>query len=210
VNDESDRPIIMLPPERETASPSARAAGGPEKRMSKAETLSVFLEDPCLERIGEAASGSTTGGGFNQGCRWVCESGNNPRNLEPRRREPVEALVHELVQVRGDRQRLAGGQPAAPSLDRARELECEERISAGRLPDPQERRPGENRADPRSQQFVQGAEAERAELLFPADKVPSADCHVPLHGVYDGGGRLPATATLWPCAGTTSPRSAAR
>ena len=72
--------------------------------------------------------------------------------------------MNELVQIRGNRQLLAGTHPAASSLKRARELEGEERIPARRLPDAQERRSGKDNADARSQQLVERADAERAEL----------------------------------------------
>ena len=78
--------------------------------------------------------------------------------------EAIDALVHELFQIRGDWQLLARIHPAAPSLQRARELEGEERISRRRLPDAQERRSGKDGAEARSQQLVQRADAERAEL----------------------------------------------
>ena len=53
---------------------------------------------------------------------------------------------------------------AAAALESARELEREERVAARGLPDPQQRRPRQRRVQPRPQQLVQRADAERPEL----------------------------------------------
>jgi hypothetical protein len=48
--------------------------------------------------------------------RRVGECRDDPRYLEPRKAKPIEALMNELVQVRGDRQLLAGVEVAAAPL----------------------------------------------------------------------------------------------
>ena len=78
--------------------------------------------------------------------------------------EPIEALVNELFESRGNRQLRAWIDPAAPSLKGARELESEEGIPARRFPDAQERRSGKDGADAGSQQLVECANTEGAEL----------------------------------------------
>src|SRR6266850_7027932 len=132
--------------------------------MGEAETIPIDLQDSRLERGGQSGLCPVAGGRLDKAQRRVGERGNDPRNLEPASPEAVEALVNELFQIRGNRQLLTRVQPAPPSLNRARELEGEEWISARRFPDAQERRSGKDGADARSQQLAERADAERAEL----------------------------------------------
>ena len=132
--------------------------------MREAEPLPVDLEDSGLERFGQSGLCPATGGRLDEAHRRVGERGNDSRQLEPGSPEAIDALVNELVQIRGNRQLLARTHPAASSLKRARELEGEERISARRFPDAQQRRSGKNNANASSQQLVKRADAERAEL----------------------------------------------
>ena len=154
-------PSVNRPPLRRCgARPDRRA----EQRVREAEPLPVDLQDPGVDRAAKAGLGPSAGGRLDRVRHRVGERGNNPRDLERRSPQEIDALVNELFQVRGNREHLAGAHPVASSPKRGRELQSEERISRRRFPDAQESRSWKDSADARSQQFVQCAHAERAEL----------------------------------------------
>jgi hypothetical protein len=131
--------------------------------MGKAEPIALHLEDPCFECAGEPGLRLDTYGLFDEANGRRGEGSDDARDLDLSGSESIDALVHELVEVGGDRQLFARLQPPASSHECAREFECEERVAAGRLPDPQQRRTRKC-SDPRPQQFVERAKAERSEL----------------------------------------------
>ena len=70
------------------------------------------------------------GGRLDEAHRRVGERGNDPRHLEPGSPEAINALVNELLQIAGIGSSSPGFDPAASALERARELQGEERIPA--------------------------------------------------------------------------------
>ena len=60
-------------------------------------------------------SAAAAGGRLDEAHRRVGERGHDPRRLEPGSPEEIDALVDELVQVRGKWQLLAGSERAASS-----------------------------------------------------------------------------------------------
>ena len=118
--------------------PSARRrlAGGDgrsEQRVGESHALPVQLEDPRVECLGEAEVGGLTERRFDELGRRLGNRCHHPRHLEGIRTEAVEALAQELLQVRGDRQRVAGRGRPASSLERGCELEREEGVAAARF-----------------------------------------------------------------------------
>src|SRR6476659_2580806 len=112
--------------------------------MGEADARPVELEDPRVERARQSSLGRSPRSRFDDLHRRASERRDHARNLESRRSEPIEALVHERLEIRRHRQLGAWVDRAASPLERARELEGEEWIAAGRLPDAQERRPWKN------------------------------------------------------------------
>ena len=72
--------------------------------------------------------------------------------------------MHELVEVGGDRQLLAECERSASPPQRAGKLEREERVAAGRLPDPDQGRAREGRIEARAQQPQNRADAQTGDL----------------------------------------------
>jgi hypothetical protein len=132
--------------------------------VREAEPLAVDLEDSSFYRVAHSSLCPAAGGGLDQAYRRVGERGNDPRHLEPGSPQSIETFVQELFQIRGNRQLLARTHPAASSPKRAGKLEGEERISRRCFPDAQECWSGEDNNAARSQQLVERADAERAEL----------------------------------------------
>ena len=166
-------PRVERPPLRRCgARPDRRA----EQGVREAETLPVDLEDSGLDRLAQSGLCPAAGGRLDEAHRRVGERGNDPRHLEPGSPEAIDTLVNELFQIRGNWQLLARTHPAASSLKRTRELEGEERIPARCFPDAQESRSGKDSADARSQQLVQRADAERAELDASGAAPPARPC----------------------------------
>jgi len=122
--------------------------------MGEAKAISIDLQDSRLERGGESSLCPTACGHLDKGHGRVGERCNYLRNLERISSKATEALVNEPFKSGGNRQLLAGTQPAAACLKRARELDGEERISARHFPDAQEGWPWEDRADARSQHLA--------------------------------------------------------
>ena len=154
-------PRVKRPPLRRCgARPDRRTEKGCVKRSRSPSTSRI----PASIASPSPVSARSAGGRLDEAHRRVGERGNEPRHLEPGSPEAVDALVNELFEIRRNRQLLARTHPAASSLKRARELEGEERIPARRFPDAQERRSGKDSAGASSQQLVERADAERAEL----------------------------------------------
>jgi hypothetical protein len=166
--------------------PDRRAQQG----VREAEPFPVDLEDSGLERVAQSRLCPAARGRLGQAHRRVRERRNDSRDLDPGSAEAIEALVNELLQVRGKGQLLARTYPTAASPERARELEGEERISARRFPDTQERRSGNGSAGARSQQLVQRTDAERAQLDGPEpslqDTATEPEGHLVARGQDDG------------------------
>ena len=133
--------------------------------MGEAEPLPVDLEDPGLDRVGQSGLGAAAGGRLDEAHRRVGERGDDPRHLEPAGPRPIDALVHELFQVRGKRQLLARTPPVPPRRCSAL---ASSRAKNGFPADVSQMRMsvGRGRTAPSacSQQLVQRADAERAEL----------------------------------------------
>jgi hypothetical protein len=129
--------------------------------MGEAKAISIDLQYSCLERGRESSLYPTACGRLDKGHGRVGERCNYLRNLERISPKATEALVNEPFKSGGNRQLLAGIQPAA-ALKRARELDGEERISARHFPDAQEGWPWEDSPDVRSQHLAQRADAEWA------------------------------------------------
>ncbi len=107
----------------------ARGDRGAEQRVGESQALAVQLEDRALERLGEP--GVRDAEQPPRRGRWSARRPPPRRcsHLEGRGAEAVEALAEQLVEGRRDRQRVAGRRRAAASLQRAGELEREERVS---------------------------------------------------------------------------------
>jgi hypothetical protein len=129
--------------------------------MGKAKAISIDLQDSRLERGGESSLCPTACCRLDKAHGRVGERCNYLRKFERISSKATQALVNEPFKSGGNRQLLAGIQPAA-ALKRARELDGEERISARHFPDAQEGWPWEDRADARSQHLAQRADAEWA------------------------------------------------
>ena len=108
---------------------AARHHSGTQERMREAETLILDLENPRLEGLGQSGLRAPADHHVDKACRRVGEQGDDARNLDPGSPEPIEALLNQVCEIRGDRQLRARIQPtAASSLKRPDELEREERI----------------------------------------------------------------------------------
>ena len=114
--------------------------------MRKAEALTVDLEDSGVNRIAQSDFCPAANGRLDEAHRRIGERGNDPCHLESRRPETIDALVNELVPICGNRQLVPRIYSAAPPLDRARELDREERVPARRFPNAEERRPRPRRS----------------------------------------------------------------
>ncbi len=150
--------------ERCTAGAAREATPDRSSGWREAKTVSVDFEDPRVERPRQSTFGPTAGGRLDQTDRRTGERSNDPRDLEPCRAETIKALVHEIFEIRRDRQLRTRVDSAAASLECTCELEGEEGIATRRLPDAQKRRSGKGCLDARAQQLVQRANAERREL----------------------------------------------
>ena len=84
------------------------------------------------------------------------------QHLARRPRQPAQPLRDQLAHVVGNRKRLAGRRHAV-AQQRGGELEREERVAGGRAVNREQRGAAEGRAQPRLDQLVQGAGAERAD-----------------------------------------------
>ena len=74
-----------------------------QQRMGEAQPVSVELENPSGKQLCQPCVEATTECRFHERGGWVGERGDHLRDLERRRAEAVEPLVHELVEVGGDR-----------------------------------------------------------------------------------------------------------
>ena len=79
-------------------------------------------------------------------------------------RQRVDPVAHELLKLVGNGQRLARCRDRSEPLERAAQLEREERIAGGHVVDPPQRRAGEAELDPGSKEAVHRAEAERLDV----------------------------------------------
>ena len=104
--------------------------------MSESHPVDVKLEDPRVERFGEPWIAPRPERGFQERDGRVGQRGDGARDLERRRAEAVDARVQKLVEVRGNRELLAGRERSASALERVCELEREEGVAARGLPEP--------------------------------------------------------------------------
>lgn len=145
-----------------------RAAGravdrGGEERMREANPVALHNQDSGRLRLVERVRRDTHGvhGRPRQG-------GSHERSLARGGRERVQTTGDEVVERRGDRKRPAAIMHVS---ERAADLQREERVAAGGLRDPDERGPGRRRTEVRSEQVVQRAKRQRADL-GPEDRIP--------------------------------------
>jgi hypothetical protein len=134
-----------------------------EQRMGKADTVAVELEHPRTDRVPEAAR-VASGRGVDETRVRLGERGDDPADLLGLAGEELEPLVDERLQRVRDRQGITGLDRTPPPLEGAGQLQGEKRVPAGRLPNPQQHRPWEGGVEPASEELVECAHAERAEL----------------------------------------------
>ena len=99
--------------------------------------------------------------------RGLGERGRDEESVACALREGRESVRDERAQLGGYRKRVSRSERSAQLSQRAREFHREEGIAAGRLDDAAEDRPGESDADPREDDLVDRAEAERSDLYAP-------------------------------------------
>ena len=132
--------------------------------MRESETLTVELEDPRVERLGEPGVEPSSECRLHESDGRVGERCDGARDFERRGSEAVEALVQEVVEVGGDRELLAGSERAASALERACKLEREEGVAARGFPEPEQCRARERRVETDAQQLVDRTDAQAADL----------------------------------------------
>jgi hypothetical protein len=103
--------------------------------VAETNAIAVELEHARFERFVEPDVSMTPDRRSDELDSRLGEAPRGPDNGECRPAQPVETLADERTEVGGERQLLAGSEPSAAPLERVRQLEREERVPAGRLPD---------------------------------------------------------------------------
>src|SRR5215203_6127150 len=104
--------------------------------MGEAQTPAVDLENPRVERLGESSLEACADGRLDQSYGRLGERRNGARHLERRRTKGGDPGGQQLVEVRRDRQLLAGSERPASALQGGRKLEREEGVAVRGLPEP--------------------------------------------------------------------------
>ena len=148
------------------ASPGLRVeihvGSGCEQRMAEPDAVAFQLEHVCRERRVERFVTVARGGEERQG--RVREGGRSAKRAARAGRKCVDPVMDELLKLVGNRQRLAQRRDSSGALERASQLEREERVASGHVVDPPQRRAGKAQLDPGSKETVHRAEAERADV----------------------------------------------
>jgi hypothetical protein len=150
----------FAPPPRARPCRHGRAQQG----MAEANTIAVELENAGLKRVAEPGVGPAPDCLAYELDRRLGEARHGLCDSERGRAQPVETLLHERFEVRREGELLPGRETSAAPLERARQLEREEWVPPGRLPDTPQRRTRKRAAEPVAQELVERADAERPEL----------------------------------------------
>jgi hypothetical protein len=116
--------------------------------MREAQALSIQLEDPGSERLGQAGAETASDSRFHERHGRVGERCDCARDLERRGADTIDACAQELVQIRRNRELLAGSERGALALKGTCKFKREERVAARGLPEPDQRRPRKRYAEP--------------------------------------------------------------
>ena len=187
---ELGEPRVERPPLRRCG---ARQTAERSRGWVKRSALPVDLEDAGLESLAETGSAPRPAAELDEAHRRVGERSDDPRDLVPGSTEAVER-----ARERAPRE-SAGIGSSSPGLDRRLAAPARSRARARRT-DSRPRSPrsaggagGEDRADARSQQLVERAHAEWAELdrgESPSRDGPAQPGRHLVAGSQEGGDRL--------------------
>ena len=135
---------------------------GCEQRMGEPDVVAVELEHVRRERRverGVAVPAAASSGSV--GCASAAAA---PSAVRVSAGQCVDPVADELLQFVGNRQRLARCRRRSQALERATQLEREERVAGGHVVDPAQRGPGEAELDPGSKETVDRAKAQRLDV----------------------------------------------
>ena len=133
---------------------------GAEEWVGEAEAILVDLEDARIECLWQSRVGGAAERRADEPDGGLRERRGHGRDLERVRAEPVEALAQKLVQARRDGQRVGRSGGEAAPLERQCELQREEGVAPGRLPEPDERRSWQPSSEAGTEQLVHRADAQ--------------------------------------------------
>jgi hypothetical protein len=158
-NDASQPPVCIAPPTEISAGLRRRR----EQRMREANAFPVELDRLALESRTQPLPVISRKRCMNGLDRRIGGEGRDQERLTRLDWEPRKPIGDDILQRPRTGKRIAGIDVSALVRHGAANLDCEERIAAGGLSDPPERRSQESKPKPRVDHLVERAEAERAD-----------------------------------------------